>query len=115
VNRINLPGKTFRQDLTAARLFGEDAQSKLTTLDQITLPEKVNYLCYQSEKTNPEVRLTNPIKQNKIRWTERQSSMNSSVKITSKELDEISSWLQHLSRIEPRVIDDQPKVEVKKK
>jgi hypothetical protein len=115
VNRINFPGKTFRQDLTAARFFGEDAQSKLTTLDQITLPEKVNYLCYQSEKTNPEVRLTNPIKQNKIRWTERQSSKNSSVKITSKELDEISSWLQHLSRIEPRVIDDQPKVEVKKK
>ena len=115
INRLDFPGKTFGQDLTAARLFGEDAQSKWTTLDQITLPEKVNYLCYQSVKFNAEVRLTNSIKQNKIRWTERLAERNSSINITPNELKEIALWMQHLSQIETRVIEDKPKVEVKKK
>ena len=115
INRLDFPGKTFGQDLTAARLFGEDAQSKWTTLDQITLPEKVNYLCYQSVKSNAEARLTNSIKQNHIKWTEYSSTKNRSVNITSNELSEISLWLQHLSQIETRVIEDKPKVEVKKK
>ena len=115
VNRLDFPGKTFGQDLTAARMFGEDAQSKWTTLDQMELPGKVNYLCYQSAKSNPEVRLTNSIKQNQIRWTEHIATRNSSINITSNELKEITLWMQHLSQIEPRVIDDKPKVEVKKK
>ena len=115
VNRLDFPGKTFGQDLTAARMFGEDAQSKWTTLDQMELPGKVNYLCYQSAKSNPEVRLTNSIKQNQIRWTEHITTRNSSINITSNELKEITLWMQHLSQIEPRVIDDKPKVEVKKK
>ena len=115
INRLDFPGKTFGQDLTAARLFGEDAQSKWTTLDQITLPEKVNYLCYQSVKSNLEVRLTNSVKQNKIRWTEHLSERNSSINITSNELKEIALWMQHLSLIETKVFEDKPKVEVKKK
>ncbi len=115
INRLDFPGKIFGQDLTAARMFGEDAQSKWTTLEQITLPGKVNYLCYQSAKSNPEVRLTSSIKQNQIRWTEHIAARNSSISITSNELKEIALWMQHLSQIEPRVIDDKPKVEVKKK
>ena len=115
INRLDFPGKTFGQDLTAVRMFGEDAQSKWTTLDQMALSKKVNYLCYQSAKSNSEFRLNNSIKQNKIRWTERASTKNRFVNITSNELSEISLWLQHLSQIEPRVIEDKPKVEVKKK
>ena len=62
-----------------------------------------------------QVRLTNSIKQNQIRWTEHIATRNSSINITSNELKEITLWMQHLSQIEPRVIDDKPKVEVKKK
>jgi hypothetical protein len=115
INRLDFPGKTFGQDLTAVRMFGEDAQSKWTTLDQMALSKKVNYLCYQAAKSNSEFRLNNSIKQNKIRWTEHASTKNRSINITSNELSEISLWLQHLSQIEPRVIEDKPKVEVKKK
>jgi hypothetical protein len=115
INRLDFPGKTFGQDLTAARMFGEDAQSKWKTLEQMELPKKVNYLCYQSSKSNPEVRLTNSIKQNQIRWTEHIAARNSSINITSNELKEIALWIQHFSQIETRVIEDNPKVEVKKK
>jgi hypothetical protein len=59
--------------------------------------------------------LSKSITESKIVWTDRQSSSNSSLKITSKELEGISLWMQHMSQIEPRVIDDKPKVEVKKK
>jgi hypothetical protein len=115
MNRIEFPGKFYDQDLTAARMFGEDAQSKWTTLDRFNLPEKTNYLSYQSSKSNQEIRLTNTIKQNKIKWTEHSSTSNKSIKITSNELSEVALWMQHLSQIEPRVIDNKPKVEVKKK
>ena len=115
INRLDFPGKTFGQDLTAARMFGEDAQSQWKTLEQMELPKKVNYLCYQSAKSNPEVRLTNSIKQNQIRWTEHLAERNSSINITSNELKEIALWIQHFSQIETRVIEDNPKVEVKKK
>ena len=96
-------------------MFGEDAQTKLMTLDRMNLSQKSNYLSYQSTKSNIELRLTNSIKQNHIKWTEQASSKNRSVYITSNELSEITRWLQHLSQIEPRVIEDKPKVEVKTK
>ena len=115
MNRMDFPGKSFAQDLNAARMFGEDAQSKLNTLDRITLSDKGNYLSFQTTKSNTEIRLSNTVKQNKIKWTEHTSTLNKSVRITSKEIDGISLWLQHLSQIEPRVIEDKPKVEVKKK
>lgn len=115
MNRMEFPGKSFDQDLNAARMFGEDAQSKLNTLDRIALSDKGNYLSFQTTKSNTEIRLSNTVKQNKIKWTEHTSTLNKSVRITSKEIDGISLWLQHLSQIEPRVIEDKPKVEVKKK
>ena len=115
MNRMDFPGKSFAQDLNAARMFGEDAQSKLNTLDRIALSDKGNYLSFQTTKSNTEIRLSNTVKQNKIKWTEHSSTLNKSVRITSKEIDGISLWLQHLSQIEPRVIEDKPKVEVKKK
>lgn len=115
LNRLDFPTKEFGQDLLAARMFGEDAQTRLMTLDRMNLSQKSNYLSYQSTKSNTELRLTNSIKQNHIKWTEHASTKNCSVKITANELSEISLWMQHLSQIEPRVIDDKPKVEVKKK
>jgi len=115
LNRLDFPSKEFGQDLLAARMFGEDAQKKLMTLDRMNLSQKSNYLSYQATKSNIELRLTNSIKQNQIKWTEQASTKNRSVNITSNELSEISRWLQHLSQIEPRVIEDKPKVEVKTK
>ena len=115
LNRMNLPGKFYGQDLTAARMFGEDAQSKWSTLDRIALSDKCRYLNHQSVKSKAEVLLSKSITESKIVWTDRQSSSNSSLKITSKELEGISLWMQHMSQIEPHVIDDKPKVEVKTK
>ena len=114
INRLNFPGKEYGQDLVAARMFGEDAQSKWSTLDRTSLSEKINYLSYTTGKSNTEVRLEASIKQNKIKWTER-SSENKRANISSKDLDGISNWLQHLSQIETKIIEDKPKVEVKKK
>ena len=115
INRLDFPGKNFSQDLTAARMFGEDAQSKWTTLDQMRLSEDCRYLAYSTAKSNAELKLSNSIKQNKIKYTERTSSENPSIKVNSTQLDEITLWLQHLSQIETKVFEDKPKVEVKKK
>jgi hypothetical protein len=115
LNRLDFPGRTFGQDLTAARMFGEDAQSKWATLDQMRLSEECHYLVYSSSKSNAEMKLSNSSKQNKIKYTERTSSYNSSIKVNSKELDEITLWLQHHSQFETKVFEDKPKVEVKKK
>jgi hypothetical protein len=115
INRLDFPGKNFGQDLIAARMFGEDAQSKWTTLDQMRLSEECHYLVYSSAKSNAEMKLSNSSKQNKIKYTERNSSDNSSIKVNSKELDEITLWLQHLSQFETKVFENKPKVEVKKK
>jgi hypothetical protein len=114
VNRINFPGKEYSQDLIASRMFGEDAQSKWNTLDKTNLSEKTNYLSYTTGKSNAEKRLESTIKQNKIKWTER-TSENKQVTITSKDLDGIANWLQHLSLIETQIFENKPKVEVKKK
>jgi hypothetical protein len=114
INRLNFPGKEYGQDLIAARMFGEDAQSNWKTLDRTGLSEKTNYLSYTTGKSNTEVRLEASIKQNKIKWTER-TSENKRASISSKDLDGISNWLQHLSQIETKIFEDKPKVEVKKK
>lgn len=114
INRLDFPGKENNQDLLAARLFGEDAQSKWNTLDLTELSEKNNYLSYTTGKSNIELRLQNTLKQNKIKWTER-TSENKRVAITSKDLDGIANWLQHLSLIETQIFENKPKVEVKKK
>ena len=115
VNQLNFPGKEFGQDINAARMFGEDAQSKYATLDRIELSPECNYLSYQTTKSNLEIRLTNSIKQNKIKWTEHTSENFQSVNVTAKELDEIAIWMQRFSHIETKVIENKPKVEVKKK
>ena len=115
INRLDFPGKNFSQDLTAARMFGEDAQSKWTTLDQMRLSEDCRYLAYSTAKSNAELKLSNSIKQNKMKYTERTSPENPSIKVNSAQLDEITLWLQHLSQIETKVFEDKPKVEVKKK
>lgn len=114
INRLNFPGKEYGQDLIAARMFGEDAQSNWKTLDRTGLSEKTNYLSYTTGKSNTEVRLEAAIKQNKIKWTDR-TSENKRASISSKDLDGISNWLQHLSQIETKIFEDKPKVEVKKK
>ena len=114
INRLNFPGKEYGQDLLAARMFGEDAQSKWNTLDRTNLSEKINYLSYTTGKTNTELRLESTIKQNKVKWTERISDYKRA-SISSKELDGISNWLQHLSQIETKIFEDKPKVDVKKK
>ena len=114
INRINFPGKEYNQDILAARMFGEDAQSNWKTLDRTGLSEKTNYLSYTTGKSNTEVRLENTIKQSKIKWTER-TSENKSAAVTSKDLDGIANWLQHLSMIETQIFENKPKVEVKKK
>jgi alpha-beta hydrolase superfamily lysophospholipase len=115
VNQLNFPGKEFGQDLNAVRMFGEDAQSKYTPLDRILLSPACNYLSYQTTKSNMENRFTNSNKQNNIKWTEHTSGNFQSVNVTAKELDEIAIWMQRFSRIESKVIEDKPKVEVKKK
>ena len=106
--------KEYNQDLLAARLFGEDAQAKWNTLDLTELSEKNNYLSYTTGKSKTELKLQNNLKQNKIKWTER-ASENKRATITSKDLDGIANWLQHLSLIETQVFENKPKVEVKKK
>ncbi len=115
INSLDFPGKTFGQDLTAARMFGEDAQSKWTTLDEMKLSEKSQYLMYSSSKSSAEIKLANSITQNNIKFTERTSYKNNSGKVSAKELDEIALWIQHLSQTETKGIEDKPKVEVKKK
>ena len=115
VNRLDFPGKKGGQDLIAARMFGEDAQSKWTPIDQISFSDKVNFLSFQSSKSNLELRLNAAIKQNKIRWTDNSAEANPSIRINAKELDSISLWLQKFSQIETKVIEDSPKVDVKKK
>jgi hypothetical protein len=114
INRLDFPGKEYNQDLLAARLFGEDAQAKWNTLDLTELSEKNNYLSYTTGKSKTELKLQNNLKQNKIKWTER-ASENKRATITSKDLDGIANWLQHLSLIETQVFENKPKVEVKKK
>ena len=112
---MDFPGKKGGQDLIAARMFGEDAQSKWTPIDQISFSDKVNFLSFQSSKSNLELRLNATIKQNKIRWTDNSAEANPSIRINAKELDSISLWLQKFSQIETKVIEDSPKVDVKKK
>jgi hypothetical protein len=114
INRLDFPGKEYGQDIVAARMFGEDAQSNWKTLDRMGLSEKTNYLSYTTGKSNTEARLENTNKQSKIKWTER-SSDNKRVAVTSKDLDGIANWLQHLSMIETQIFENKPKVEVKKK
>jgi 1,4-alpha-glucan branching enzyme len=114
INRLDFPGKEYGQDLLAGRMFGEDAQSNWKTLDRMGLSEKTNYLSYTTGKSNTEARLENTNKQSKIKWTER-SSDNKRVAVTSKDLDGIANWLQHLSMIETQIFENKPKVEVKKK
>ena len=113
LNRMNIPGKEYSQDLTAARLFGEDAQSKFNSLDRLELNSSCNYLVYSNPNSKQEINLKVAAKENKIKWTEFNAGPNKSN--TSSELDGISNWLQHLSQIETHVIEDKPKVEVKKK
>ena len=96
-------------------MFGEDAQSKWTTLDEMKLSEKSQYLMYSSSKSSAEIKLANSITQNNIKFTERTSYKNNSGKVSAKELDEIALWIQHLSQTETKGIEDKPKVEVKKK
>ena len=115
LNRLNFPGKEFGQDLTAVRMFGEDAQSNYATLDRLKISQKCNYLVYSNSKSNQEVRLNSAAKQNKIKWTEHSAEANPAITVSASELDGISNWLQHLSHIETRMIEDKPKVEVKKK
>ena len=115
INRLNFPGKESGQDLNAARMFGEDAQTKWPSLEKISLSEKCFYLAYSATKSNSELRLSNSIKQNKLKWTENSAASNRSITIEAKELDGILNWVQHLSQIEPKIFEDKPKVEVKKK
>jgi hypothetical protein len=115
VNRMDFPGRKAGQDLIAARMFGEDAQSKWTPIDQISLSDKVNFLSFQSYKSNLELRLNAAVKQNRIRWTDNSAEENPAIRINAKELDLISLWLQKFSQIETKVIEDSPKVDVKKK
>ena len=115
ISRLDFPGKKFNQDLTAARMFGEDAQSKWTTLDEMKLSEKSQYLVYSSAKSNAETKLTTSIMQSNIKYTERISSKNNSGKVSSEELEEIRLWLQQLSPIETKGIENKPKADVKTK
>ncbi len=114
VNGINFPGKEYSQDLLAVRMFGEDAQSKWSTLDRMVLSEKVNYLFRTNTKSNTERRWENANRQKNIKWTEITSD-NVRVDISSKDLDGIVNWLKHLTAIEPQIFDKKPNVELKKK
>jgi hypothetical protein len=114
VNRMNFPGKEYGQDLLAARMFGEDAQAKWATLDRTSLSPKTFYLSYSSDKSKTEVAFENSIKADNIKWTGR-SADNRNKSISAKDLDEIITWLQHLSQIETRIFEVKPNVEVKKK
>jgi hypothetical protein len=116
VSKLKFPGKEYKQDVIAAHMFGEDAQTKWSTLDQIALSEKSSYLALTSTKSNTELTLLNSIKQKKIKWSEITATSNRSATIHSNELDGIYNWLQNLSQIEPKKeIENKPKVDVKKK
>jgi len=112
-NRIDFPGTLGGQDLTAARMFGEDAQSQWSTPDRMSLSTSSMYLVYQPSGSNIATRLSNAAKQGKVKWNERPTVTGSS--IDSKELEAVTTWMLHLSNIETRIIEDKPKVEVKKK
>lgn len=114
INRLNFPGKAFSQDLLAARMFGEDAQSKWKTLENTLLSEKTPYFSLSTGKSNVELRLENANKQNKINWNERITD-KIQLPVTSKDLDGISNWMKHFSEFETRIIEDKPNVEMKKK
>lgn len=107
VNHLEFPGALSGQDLNAVRLFGEDAQEKWKSLDNLELSPKCNYFSVQSTKSNMENRLTSNLKQNQINWNEQVA--------TSNDLDAVLRWIQHLSPMKTQVIDDSPKVEVKTK
>jgi len=115
LSRLDYPGKEYGEDLTAVRMFGEDAQSKYALLDQAKLSKKCNYLVYSYSKANQELRLSYSAKQNKVKWTDYTAEQNAANAATSRELDGISNWLQHFSHFDTRVIEVKPKVEVKKK
>lgn len=115
INRINFPGREYSQDLLATRFFGEDAQAKWSTLDLLQLSKRCNYLVYSAKKSKQEIGLANTAVQSKIKWTEHGADWNTSARISAKELDILSNWIQRFSEIETRVFDDKPKVEVKKK
>lgn len=112
-NRIEFPGSIGEQDLTAVRMFGEDAQSKWESPDLMSLSSSSMYLNYAPAQSNIAIRLSNAAKQSKIKWNERPTAIGS--KIDSKELEAVTTWMLHLSKIETRIIEDKPKVEVKKK
>lgn len=111
---IDFPGKTQSEDLTAVRMFGEDAQSKWSTLDRMKFSEHCHYLVYSSKKSIPEEKLSNSAKTSKIIWAEFEINTHRSNKINAKYLNEIANWLRPLSQIETKVIEEKPKVEVKK-
>jgi len=112
-NRIKFPGTLGSQDLTAARMFGEDAQSQWSSPDRIPLSTSSMYLNFMPPQLNAANRLSNVAKQSKTKWNEHPTAVGSN--FDAKELEEISTWMLHLSKIETRVIEDKPKVEVKKK
>ena len=112
---IDFPGKIQGQDLMAARMFGEDAQSKWSTLDRMKLSEHCHYLVYSSKKSISEEKLANSAKQSKIIWAEFEINSQRSNKVNAKQLDEIANWLRPLSKFETQVIEDKPKVDVNKK
>ena len=112
-NRIEFPGSIGEQDLTAVRMFGEDAQSKWESPDLMSLSSSSMYLNYAPAQSNIAIRLSNAAKLSKIKWNERPTAIGS--KIDSKELEAVTTWMLHLSKIETRIIEDKPKVEVKKK
>ncbi len=107
LNRLEFPGALSGQDLNAVRFFGEDSQEKWQSLDQVDLSQKCSYLSLQTVKSNWEIRLTNNAKQNQINWTEQVA--------TSNDLDLVLRWIQHLAPLKTQVLEDKPKVEVKKK
>jgi hypothetical protein len=112
-NRIEFPGTLGGQDLTAARMFGEDAQSQWSSADRIPLSTSSMYLNFMPSQSNTATRLSNAAKQGRIKWNEHPIAIGSS--IDARELEVISTWMLHLSKIETRVIEDKPKVEVKTK
>jgi hypothetical protein len=112
-NRIEFPGTLGGQDLTAARMFGEDAQSQWSSPDRIPLSTSSMYLNFMPAQSNMTTRLSNAAKQARIKWNERPTKTGS--KIDSKELEAVTTWMLHFSKIETRIIEDKPKVDVKKK
>lgn len=115
ISRLDYPGKENSQDLTAARLFGEDARLKYTPLDQLKISKKCNYLVYSSFNSSQEARLQDFVKENKFNWTINPTNTNGAVTFSSTEVDYISNWIQHLSRMGKREVEDKSKVDVKTK